>query len=285
MPRLQSEARTVGEISLLRVPAFPAVASRLLRDMASDTCGLDELADVIRTDPGLSAKLLRAANTPRAGSCGTINDIDRALLLLGFDFARRIVLTAATGAYAAASKRYQELQRCWRHSVATAVISDLLARRLGTDHGIAYTAGLMHDIGRLALVASVPDQYATLIRTAALNAQVLLDYEREALGMDHCEAGRELAERWNFPREIQVIAGRHHDPPDRSEVDSLLIVHLACRLADATGFYLVKPLRDLDIEELRRIVPAPVRERLLLDVEELAMSTGDHIASLERAGI
>src|SRR5690242_6641105 len=80
--------------------------------------------------------------------------------------------------------------------------------------------------------------------------------------MDHTEAGRILAERWNLPEEFRLVAGRHHDPCEGAEVDLLKIVHVSCRLADALGYDITHPLAPLDADAVLADLPVSTRERL-----------------------
>jgi HD-like signal output (HDOD) protein len=118
--------------------------------------------------------------------------------------------------------------------VAPAILADQIAKACGAFVDVAYTAGIIHDIGRLGLLVAYPREYETIIRDAAERYLDLLDFECEQCGVHHAEAGRILAERWDLPAELRVIAGRHHDPCEGGDLDLLRIVHVACRLADAS---------------------------------------------------
>jgi hypothetical protein len=120
----------------------------------------------------------------------------------------------------------------------------------------------MHDIGRLGLLVAYPAEYERVIRDAASRCLDLLDFERDEFGMDHAEAGRLLAERWGLPSGLAQIAGRHHDPCEGTKLNLLSIVHVACRLADALGYEVVKPLTPLDLDTV--LAELPVRGGLKL---------------------
>jgi hypothetical protein len=128
-------------------------------------------------------------------------------------------------------------------------------------NNIAYTAGIIHDIGRLGLLVAYPKEYERIIRLAAERCLDLLDFEAEQFGMHHAEAGRILADRWGLPEEFRVVAGRHHDPCEGEELDLLRIVHVACRLADVLGYYVTRPLLPRTFNEV--LAELPSREVLL----------------------
>jgi putative nucleotidyltransferase with HDIG domain len=176
--------------------------------------------------------------------------------LLGLDLTRQVVLSHATAAYAKGALRTEELRRCWQHTVATAVLADQIANACGEFASVAFTAGIVHDIGRLGLLVAYPVEYERVIRDAAVRCLDLLDFERDEFGMDHAEAGRVLAERWGLPPGLAQIAGRHHDPCEGTTLNLLSIVHVACRLADALGYDVVKPLAPLDFDTVLAELPA-----------------------------
>ena len=247
---------------LRKVPPFPPIAARLLVLLSSESVAIAELADLIGSDPTFSARLLNCVNSAAFGLKSAVTNVQQALALLGIDRTRQITLTVATAAYTQGALRSNELRRCWEHTVATAILADQIAHVSGGYTEIAYTAGIMHDIGRLGLLVAYPEEYERIIRDAADQCLDLLDFERDQFGMDHTEAGRILAERWNLPEEFRLVAGRHHDPCEGAEVDLLKIVHVACRLADALGYDITRPLVPLDVDAVFADLPAPARERL-----------------------
>ncbi|MGH9344316.1 MAG: HDOD domain-containing protein, partial [Terriglobia bacterium] len=136
----------------------------------------------------------------------------------------------------------------------------------------------LHDIGRLGLLVAWPDDYDLMLRKADRNVISLIELERQVFAMDYCELGRRLVEQWKLPHEFCVVAGRHHDPPDgATELDSLRISHLSCRLADALEFWVAKPFRPLDVEEVLSELPCSVRLRLPSDPLDLREKIGNSL--------
>jgi len=149
--------------------------------------------------------------------------------------------------------------------LACALLTEELARSCSKFEERAYTAGLLHDVGRLGLLLAHPAGYAELLRNATRNALELLDCEKQLLGMDHCEAGRLLAAQWNLPEELQIVAARHHDPQANYALDLLTLVHLGCRLADSLGFWVVQPLKPATIEDILAALPPLLSSRIHID--------------------
>jgi HD-like signal output (HDOD) protein len=277
---------------LARIPAFPPIVLRLLDVLARDDVEIKELVALISSDPAFSAQILRVANSPLFGFRSQIDSLQSALVLLGLKRVRALSMTVATANHMKAALRIEELSRCWRHMLACALLTEELARCCSVFEERAYTAGLLHDVGRLGLLLAYPAEYAELLRSADVNVIELLDYEKEKLGMDHCEAGRMLASHWNLPADFQIIAARHHDPQAGSEVDLLTLVHLGCKLADSLGFWVVQPLQPVTPEQIEADLPPKLRSRIHIDagrwrdaVERRIRSYSDPDTSLNESGV
>ena len=254
---------------LKKVPPFPPVAARLLTLLAHPDVKVKDVADLIATDATFTARLLQCVNSYEFGLTYPVSDVKQAVALVGLDRTRHVTISHATAAYAKGALRTAELRRCWQHTVATAVLAEEIAQACGAFTNVAFTAGIMHDIGRLALLVAYPAEYERVIHGAAEQSLDILDFEREEFGVDHAEAGRVLAERWGLPLELRVIAGRHHDPSEGTELDLLRIVHVACRLAEILGYDIVHPLTPQDAEVVLAELPAGARARLKKTPAEL----------------
>ena len=261
MPR---SAATVTA-SLSRVPPFPPVAAKLLNLLCSPSVDLTEVAELISGDATFTARLLQRVNSAEFGLLTDVRSVKQAVALLGIDLTRKIIVAQATEAYTTGALGVEELRRCWQHTVATAVLADEIAQACNEFTQSAFTAGIVHDIGRLGLLVAHPQDYERIIRDAAERCLDLLDFEHEEFGLDHAEAGRILAERWQLPAEMAAIAGRHHDPTEGLELSLLRLVRVACRLADALGYDVVKPLNPLSVDEVIAELPEHARKRINSD--------------------
>jgi putative nucleotidyltransferase with HDIG domain len=261
-----------ASVDLSKIPAFPPVAARLLGQLDDDSLEILEIAETIRGDPGLSAALLERANSPLFGFSHRIETVARAINMLGLSTVHRLTLTAVAHSFMKHGLKLVEFQRCWRHTLATAFLASELAWACSMREEEAYMAGLLHDIGRIALISAYADEYSIVLRRAEEETYDILELEREHFGVDHCELGRRLAESWNLPDPMRVAAGRHHDRPDSSEVDLLKLVQLACRLADTVGFEAVKPLRGESLEKIRAKLPDPAQERFQMSLEQVQIA-------------
>ena len=276
----QLAVETVGgeeryESILGDLPPFPPLAMRLAEVAGRDDTKVEEVVELLRSDAALSADLLRRANSPAYGFAANIDTLQQALVVLGFDELRRIALVAATKGFAGPVLQAPELRACWRHSLAVALLAEELARGSGVSPERAYTAGVMHDIGRLALLTARPDDLAAIISEATFGPSIddtgyLLDREREKFGFDHTEAGSWLARRWDIPVDLQAAAGRHHDRPEAGPVSLLQVIQYAVLLADLIGFG-VSPREELGSPaKLASDAPQELRPVLQRNPAELA---------------
>jgi len=266
---------------LKKVPPFPPVAARLLTLLAQPDVKVGEVAELIAADATFTARLLQCVNSYEFGLLYPVSDVKQAVALVGLDRTRQVTISHATAAYAKGALRTAELRRCWQHTVATAVLAEEIAHACDSFTNVAFTAGIMHDIGRLALLVAYPAEYERVVRGAAEQSLDILDFEREEFGLDHTEAGRVLAERWGLPLDLRVIAGRHHDPSEGSELDLLRIVHVACRLAEILGYNIVHPLVPQEVESVIAELPTQARARLKKTPAELCAKIEQRILEFD----
>jgi putative nucleotidyltransferase with HDIG domain len=267
--------------ALNNLPPFPAVALRAMNVLSGTDTSLRELCDLIRPDPVFAGEILRFANSPLVAFSKEITSVLQASMLLGFRRLRRVVITVGLRSYTDKSST-PALQACWRHSVACAMVAERTARWNSIDRDFAYTAGILHDIGRVALANINPQAYADLIERAATDpAWDALRCERESFGIDHCCAGRLLVTAWKLPEAFLEITSRHHEPLTHAE-DATELVRLSCRLADALGFAAAQHCSPRSSEEILAEFPDSVRKHLP-GTEELAAEIAKEISVIEAA--
>jgi HD-like signal output (HDOD) protein len=257
----QHQERRTKELILSKIPAFPPVVLKAMDLLATDRTRISELADVITSDATLSAQVLRMANSALFSFTTAIETVQHGVVVLGLARVQALIMTVAATNYMRAASRSEAMTKCWRHTLACAIVSRELACASGQEPDRAYTVGLLHDIGRLGLLVGYPAEYREILAEAGRDAVSLLDLEKRRFGMDHCEAGRLLMGQWGLPEGVLVAAGRHHDPPQGGPFDMLQTVYFACRLADTLGYFVAAPLKPATFEELTAMLPEEVRER------------------------
>ena len=223
-------AQTLANVtrSIRDLPSLPVVVMELLNLVDQDDVDISLLAKKVSRDLALTAKTLQLANSPMFGTNIKVGTVQQAITLLGFAKVRTLITTAAlSGCFPARICEGFDHTEFWRHSKETGIAASVLARHMGLNTDHAFTAGLLHDIGRLVLVSSLPDDYAAALAYRAEHGCSMLDAEQEIFRTDHAAVGELLAVSWNFSNEIRLAIGGHHQP-DRPGVGFLAaIVHIA----------------------------------------------------------
>jgi len=263
------------------LPPFPAVALRALNLIAGTHSSLHDLCDLIGADPAFTAAVLRLANSPLIGFPKQITSVLQASMLLGFNRLKSVVITLGLRAYF--EERCTPMVRaCWRHSLACAIVAEQCASAAHLDKDFAHTAGILHDIGRVAMAASMPRSYARVLETEAGASGELLAREREICGIDHCQAGLALVQAWNLPVAFGEITYHHHEAQhDFGGVASL--VCSGCLLADAVGFPVARYRAQRTYDEILAGFPERVRGGLPRGAKDLTAWIKKEIRVIESA--
>ena len=232
----------------LELPTLPAPRARALLLLTDDRSELRAIAETIESDPALTIAVLQAANSAASASRLRIQTAQAAVVRLGLGPTRRIVTGAVVGDTFRDLERAQiDVDAMWRYLVATALIADATA---GSRGGSAFTAGLLHDVGRLAMAAADADRYGDVVTQARAGLDVLTA-ERELFGEDHTTFGYRIADDWLFPDDVAEVVLDHH----RGEATPLsTAVFQARRIARALGLgngveTLTDPHLDPDSED------------------------------------
>jgi putative nucleotidyltransferase with HDIG domain len=171
---------------------------------------------------------------------------------------------------------------CWCHSVACAIIAQRVAGATSCDEESAYTAGILHDIGRIAMAVGVPSVYDRLIAQGANEPSDLLASERAFYGIDHCQAGSGLVRAWGLPQDFLAITAHHHQQ-DASATGVRAIVTSSCSLADSLGFGLVPYRAPRKYADVLRGFDQSARAALPAKSEQLASELMHEIRTIESA--
>ena len=266
-------ALTLDEVlaDISQLPSLPAVVDELIHALGDEDISIDQLAEGIAKDQALAARALRVANSPFYGVQNKVASIHDAIVVLGFRAVNSLVMAASvTGYFAPGGESAFDLSGFWRHSIGTALCARGLAHRASLDAEGGFTAGLLHDIGRLLLVTTHPRQYAEVMAWRDEQDCPLPEAEWRILGFDHAQVGEMLAQRWHFPPDIVRSVALHHAPVPASECSLADVTHVADVLAhalDLTGASqaMVPPL---DPEAWYRLhLDGPFLKTLLTKVE------------------
>ena len=230
---------------------------------------IEQFEQVFKTDPALAADLLLVANSPLFGHRARIGSIRHAITQLGIDRVRSLGSTIALSFFVRNQPRTAFVRHIWAHSIATAIISETLGNLYGVED--LYTAGLMHDLGRLGLLLTVGQTYEEWVSQKVTNMEAANQSERARFGMNHCEAGSLVGHKWGFPVVLRSCMIAHHGWEAGPTKDPLFLVQLACRIADSIDFpevHFEGPQAVLDLPGAVRTCSDLSAERVRARVQE-----------------
>jgi HD-like signal output (HDOD) protein len=216
------------------LPSLPLAALDLLAESRRPNVDLQRVAEIISGDPALAARVVRAANAAAFG-WGEVASVPRAVFLLG---ATRVLVVALTFSLVAIRREGErdgfEHGAYWRRAIDSAIAARVVAERSGLDADAAFLAGLVQDIGALALAEALGPRYGSIWKAARGNHFRLADLETERLGSTHAEVTGLLTARWRFPAALHDAALASHEPPPPAggKIGLRQCVYLSGLLAD-----------------------------------------------------
>jgi len=216
---LEDAVQRVGEL-----PTLPSVLGKILNTAADPDASALDLGEHITADQSLSATLLKLVNSAYYGFHRQITSVTQAIVILGFLEVRNLALTAtAFRSLNTGDTDYDRVQ-LWRHSLASAMAADDLAKRLGGESDGTFESGLLHDLGKVVLDMLYPDLFLQCAHRAHERGVPIADILREEAGMDHAELGGLLAEHWQLPTKV-VEAIKCHLEPEKAE-SAIRLTHI-----------------------------------------------------------
>ncbi|MBZ5591131.1 MAG: HDOD domain-containing protein [Acidobacteriia bacterium] len=246
---------------------FPAAACKLIRLIHNERVDFREVSGVIAVDAAFSGQVLKLANSALLGGRYEIASILHALSVVGVDRLRDVVVTVALRNFMGDTDN-AFLHRCWRHNLATALWCEKFAERFDIEIPLGYTAGILHDIGRIALLMLLPNDYATFLESALPGAADPLEVERKHWTTDHCQVGHDLAAAWNFPAVLRDVIAHHHDAIGHRTPRVRRLVQAACTAASMSGFYTTGREQTWEPARLEDVLP-PAEPAVVLPYEDL----------------
>jgi HD-like signal output (HDOD) protein len=277
------QTEILGKIRSL--PPFHPVASQVLQLFSSgdEALELNKVAQIMGSDPAFAAEMLQTANSPLFGLQCEVHSIRHALIVVGLERTKALAIGTALQIYLKDALDHPAMRRCWSHSLACAEIAKTMMASCGHDSiEHAYTGGLLHDIGRLALLKAFPADYVPLLEKSNAGTDGVIAAEIQFFGFDHCHAVDELYALWNFPTPFIEIALRHHDPVSGRENSLLNIVRISCRMADSLGFPAARQGAP-SYEHLVSALPTEMRRRFEFSEEQLYQLVSDRLGGFTPA--
>jgi putative nucleotidyltransferase with HDIG domain len=270
-----------GETMRLRtldsLPTLPMVALQIGEVVHSKNASVHQVAEILRSDPATSAKLLRLVNSPYFGIPGGVSDVARAIPFIGFNTLYQLVLSISVLDTLKVGNSALDARALWTHSLTVATAARELAHeiRFG-DAGACFTAGLLHDMGKIALAKLDPDKLAATFATMRDDGVSLEVAERQHGLTPHDRIGSRLARQWKFPASLATPIEMHHSI-HRAEVRDRMIPHLR------TITEIVAAADHLSLACQASFEKATFEEDGAPDIEELFVRNG--LAMSQRDGL
>jgi putative nucleotidyltransferase with HDIG domain len=221
------------------LPPSPSLMVELIKLLKKPDRDIDQLVELMSHDPSLTAEILRRCNSAVFAADEAATDIFEATFRLGFYEVYRVA-TALFGARTirwSNAKQGLPLEIVWEHSALTAVCAGSLAKEVEENEAVAFTAGLLHDVGKVVLACAEGADYANVVRQAG-SGMPLTEAEKTAFGFNHAEIGGRLLGRWGLPPNVVTPIRFHHQPEQAAPFERLTAM---LNLADSMAYCLTDP--------------------------------------------
>jgi putative nucleotidyltransferase with HDIG domain len=241
------QERTTKLMNQLKdLPANPTVGLKLVELTSDPTSDASKLGGLVESDPAMTARTLRLANSAYFGLTRQVRSAQQAVVVLGLETVQSLAIATAAGLYEGASAVPEGF---WMHAAATASAASEIAASVGVSKAEAFSAGLLHDLGSALLFRIDPAVYRKMTAAAGSDAPLLLELEKVIYGIDHASAGADVLDAWSLPTEI-LDALRHHHKVDFEGASKLSMVVAAADALAGTLEGAPAIDRRSDIDEL-----------------------------------
>jgi diguanylate cyclase (GGDEF)-like protein len=244
-----------------QLPTLPVVAFKLIALSRSPKTEIAAIVATIKSDPAIVARLLKAANSSLFGLSSKVKSIDQAVVLLGTTAVTALALgfslVDTSLCHGPLGEAYTSF---WLQSTVQATSAKMLAQRnTAANQDDMFLAGLLLDLGRLAMLKTISTEYQPVIAAAAEQERPLVEVEKQILGISHVEVGVELMRRWGMPDELLKMALWHHEPTDTLTANPEVVQDLNLRttmFSAAVGDYFCSSAKGLALDRLRKLASA-----------------------------
>jgi putative nucleotidyltransferase with HDIG domain len=215
------------------LPAVPSLYARVLGELRSEDPSIEAVGKLVAKDPALTAKMLQLVNSPYFALGHPVSDAVEAVTFLGAERTKALILMASLSLHGNMSPCEGFSQdQFWQHSLSVGTLARNITRAQGKNASLAdqaFTAGLLHDIGKLLFAANLPSEYGPIITTATNEGLTVHEVEVQAFGVDHAHFGASLLGTWGLPMPVLEAIAYHHAPTESSDSSFSLLaaVHVA----------------------------------------------------------
>ncbi len=217
-----------------RLSALPDLVAKLVSMLDSPDVSGRDLSEAISHDVAISTRLLKIVNSPFYGFNGSIKNISHAIVVLGFNTVKGIILSfsAVDLIKALQDTEFFSKREFWRHCVGCGIASREIAKLIGiADDERFFTAGLLHDVGKMIMWNLAPEEFLGLVKYAKDNNLYFYEAEYEREVVHHTEIAKKLFRRWNMPGSLVEVVSLHHEPEKAEFIEDVRIIRLADQMA------------------------------------------------------
>lgn len=227
-------------LALIRiVPPFPKVAERVMQLLKDPDVTAHQLAEVIQYDQAITANVLKICNAAYFGIPRKVNSLDEGLVVIGQDILKNIIIASSSARFfqgKVGAGYGLEQGDMWRHSVSSGIMAKLLVNHIKeVDQGSAFTAALLHDIGKRFLSSFVADDFEKILDKVARENCTFVEAEQEILGIDHAALGGMILEKWEFDQQLIDAVREHHNAKALERAPLTALVALSNSLVISIG--------------------------------------------------
>lgn len=200
--------------SIIHLPSLPTIAMEVINVIEDPKTNVHTLSQIISKDQVLATKVLKISNSPFYGYAKTISTVDFAIVILGFETLKEVVMSISVTSHLSknVSKDFN-INSFWEHSIATSITARELAKSIGYKIlGEAFVSGLIHDLGLLILNQYFNKEFNEVASLVKEKGMKIIEAEMKIYGVTHDEVGSWLAQRWNFPKQLTEAMRYHHNP-------------------------------------------------------------------------
>jgi putative nucleotidyltransferase with HDIG domain len=232
--------------------SFPDIYFKIREVLDNPKSSAQDIAEVVNTDVGFSAKLLKLVNSPFFGFTSTVDSVSRAVSLVGAQEISTLALGISTINYFKnIPPELMDMRTFWRHSLRCAVFAKLIASKLKLPSERHFTAGLLHDVGRLIIFKNMAYASVEALLLARSDMVPLVEAENTVLDFNHAEVGGVLLAEWGFPNALKDLISHHHAPEEAASRQEAAIIQLADIMANVAeistgGFYALPGMTQED---------------------------------------
>lgn len=217
MPKLNSNSLNINTLDreIRQLPSLSVIINQLLALLQQKNVSMSVLMQRISQDQALTVRILQIANSPFYGMSTHISSLKDAGVILGLHTLQNIITAAGIiGHFPPAKDDSFDRLSFWQHAIGTGICAQVLARQSGLDADQAFTAGLLHDLGKLVFATYFRDDFARVLEWRDQHDCLIKDAEQAVMGFDHTVIGAKVAQHWKLPKAVVITIRCHHTPSD-----------------------------------------------------------------------